>query len=176
MRSLVPFGLLYLVACESDKSLTVQNPAPTADIISHDDGSEILEGFSITLTGLVSDSNHTPDQLTTTWVVNGETVCENVIPDEGGGTSCDVVFTTDDTDITLQVKDAENKGGSDSITVEILETEEPVAEIITPESTGVYYSDQKIAFEAEIAKQHPIVTVLIPLVGTAFVSLSRKSH
>ena len=106
MRSLVPFGLLYLVACDSDKSLTVQNPAPTADIISHDDGDEILEGFVITLTGLVSDSNHTPDQLTTTWVVNGEIVCENVIPDEGGGTSCDVVFTTDDTDITLQVKDA----------------------------------------------------------------------
>ena len=131
MRSLVPFGLLYLVACDSDKSLTVQNPAPTADIISHDDGSEILEGFSITLTGLVSDSNHTPEELTTTWVVNGETVCENVIPDEGGGTSCDVVFTTDDTDITLQVKDAENKGGSDSITVVILETEEPIAEIIT---------------------------------------------
>ena len=161
MRSLVPFGLLYLVACDSDKSLTVQNPAPTADIISHDDGSEILEGFVITLTGLVSDSNHTPDQLTTTWVVNGETVCENVIPDEGGGTSCDVVFTTDDTDITLQVKDAENKGGSDSITVVILETEEPVAEIITPESTGVYYSDQKIAFEGLVSDAEDDADLLV---------------
>ena len=161
MRSVVSFGLLYLFACDSDKSLTVQNPAPIADIISHDDGSEILEGFVITLTGLVSDSNHTPDQLTTTWVVNGETVCENVIPDEGGGTSCDVVFTTDDTDITLQVKDAENKGGSDSITVEILETEEPVAEIITPESTGVYYSDQKIAFEGLVSDAEDDADLLV---------------
>ena len=80
-----------------------------------------------------------------------ETVCENVIPDEGGGTSCDVVFSTDDTDITLQVKDAENKGGQDQITVVITETDEPVAEIITPESTGVYYSDQKIAFEGLVS-------------------------
>ena len=69
MRTLSAFGLVYLVACESDKSLTVQNPAPTADIISHDNGSEILEGFPILLEGLVSDSNHSPDQLTTTWIV-----------------------------------------------------------------------------------------------------------
>ena len=46
MRSLGSFGFLYLVACESDKSITVQNPAPKADIISHDNGSEVFEGFA----------------------------------------------------------------------------------------------------------------------------------
>ena len=75
-----------MVACSGDKSLTVQNPAPTADIISHDDGSEILEGFAVTLEGVVSDSNHTPDQLTTRWVINGEVICEDIIPDEDGST------------------------------------------------------------------------------------------
>ncbi len=110
MRSLVPFGLLYLVACESDKSLTVQNPAPTADIISHDDGDEILEGFVITLRGLVSDSNHSSEELTTSWEINGEYVCEDVIPDADGETSCEVVFTPDDTEIKLLVVDGEGKG------------------------------------------------------------------
>ena len=74
MRIVASFGLVYIVACTGDKSLTVQNPAPTADIISHDEGSEILEGFSVNLEGVVSDSNHSSDELTTRWVINGEVV------------------------------------------------------------------------------------------------------
>ena len=148
MRLLNTFGIVGLIACTgSDKSVMVLNPAPTTDILSHGDGSEILEGFIITLEGAVSDSNHTPDQLTTRWKINGETVCEDVIPDEDGSTFCDVVFSPDDTEIILEVRDAENKTGEDSIIVVILETEKPTAEIITPDSDGVYYSDQLITFE-----------------------------
>ena len=74
MRLLATFGMFYLIACESDKSITIQNPSPKADIISHDNGTDVLEGVSTIFVGSVTDSNHTPDQLTTIWYVNGEVV------------------------------------------------------------------------------------------------------
>ena len=35
-------GLIYLVACDSDKGVLVYNAEPTVEIISHENGSEIL--------------------------------------------------------------------------------------------------------------------------------------
>lgn len=147
MRSISTIGIIGLIGCSGDKSLTVQNPAPTADIISHDTGAEILEGFVVTLEGVVSDPNHTPDQLTTRWKVNDEIVCDDIVPEDDGSTFCDVVFGPDDTQIELEVRDAENKPGFDTIDVVVVETEAPMVEILSPMSEGVYYSDQLIAFE-----------------------------
>ena len=162
MRLLNTFGVVGLIACSgSDKSLIVQNPAPTADIISHDDGSEILEGFVVTLEGVVSDSNHTPDQLTTRWVINGDVVCDDIIPDEDGSTFCEAVFDTDDTEISLEVRDAEQKFGEDSINVVIVETEAPIAEIVSPMGNGVYYSDKKITFEGLLSDAEDNVDQLV---------------
>jgi hypothetical protein len=82
MKGYLTTSMVLLVACSGDKCLTIQNPAPTADIISHDDGSGILEGFAVTLEGVVSDSNHPSDELTTRWVINGEVICDDIISDE----------------------------------------------------------------------------------------------
>ena len=151
MRSLVSFGLLYLVACESDKSITVQNPAPKADIISHDNGSEVFEGFATVFVGSVNDPNHTSDQLNTTWYINGEDVCVDVVPDENGQTECEMVLGVDDTEITLAVLDADNARHEDTITVSIVETDAPEAMIVSPVADGVYYSDQLITFEGVLS-------------------------
>ena len=94
----------------------------------------------MTLEGVVSDSNHTPDQLTTRWVINGDVICEDIIPDEDGSTFCETVLDTDETEISLEVRDAEQKFGSDTINVVIVETEAPMAEILAPMADGVYYS------------------------------------
>ena len=51
------------VACRTDKSITIQNPAPKAVIFSHSDGDVVLEGFVTTFVGNVTDANHTADQL-----------------------------------------------------------------------------------------------------------------
>ena len=48
--------ILFLVACGSDKGVTVFNPNPEAVISSHPDGAEVLEGQVITFVGNVSDA------------------------------------------------------------------------------------------------------------------------
>ena len=151
MQKYLSISLVLLLACSGDKSLTVQNPAPTADILSHESGDEILEGFIINLEGAVSDSNHDPEELVTTWKINGTAVCEGIVPDTDGSTVCEVVFGPDDTEITLEVRDAENKVGEDTVDIMITETEQPVAEIVSPISDGVYYSDQLITFEGLVS-------------------------
>ena len=151
MRLLTIVGMFYLIACESDKSITIQNPAPKADIISHDDGTNVLEGFSTTFVGSVTDSNHTPDQLITIWYVNGEVVCDDVIPDTNGQTECAMTLGMNDTEISLAVLDSENSRAEDSIEVSIVESESPVVTLVSPTVDGVYYSNQLISFEGVLA-------------------------
>ena len=161
MKGYLTTSIVLMVACSGDKSLTVQNPAPTADIISHDDGSEILEGFTITLEGVVSDSNHTPDRRplvglsTERWFVKISFLMRTEV------LSVKRVLDTDETEISLEVRDAEQKFGSDTINVVIVETEAPIAEIITPIADGVYYSDQLITLKDWCLMQRMILNSLL---------------
>jgi hypothetical protein len=49
--------VLVLLACRTDKSITIQNPAPKAEIFSHSDGDTVLEGFATLFVGNVTDAN-----------------------------------------------------------------------------------------------------------------------
>ena len=55
MRFYLPSLALFLFACDSDKGITVFNPGPEAEISSHSDGDEVLEGMVITFEGNVTD-------------------------------------------------------------------------------------------------------------------------
>ena len=132
MRIFTSLGLLSVFACRTDKSITIQNPAPKADIVSHDDGDVVLEGMPTLFVGSVTDSNHTPDQLTTIWYVNGDIVCDEIIPNENGETACELALGLGDTEITLAVRDAENARNDDTIVVSIEPTEAPEGQILSP--------------------------------------------
>ncbi len=147
MRLLSVIGLIATVGCRTDKSITIQNPAPKADIFSHSDGDTVLEGFVTTFVGNVTDANHTPDQLRTIWYLDGEVVCEDLIPNQDGETQCDMTLGTESNEITLAVLDLDNARGETSILVTVEPTDAPLSEIMTPVSDGVYYSDQLITFE-----------------------------
>lgn len=151
MRYLVSLGLLYLIACDSDKAVTVYNPAPVADIISHEQGSEVYEQTATIFVGSVTDANHTADQLVTIWYLDGVVVCDDVIPNENGETRCEMTLAMNDSDVTLAVRDPENARSEDTVGVSVVETAIPEAEIVSPVSDGVYYSDQLIAFEAVVS-------------------------
>ena len=56
------------------------------------------------------------------------------------------MLTEDDTEIRLQAVDPEGGAGVQTISITILPTEAPTANIISPLPAGVYYSDQ-ITFE-----------------------------
>ena len=130
MRFYLPSLALFLFACDSDKGITVFNPGPEAEISSHSDGDEVLEGMVITFEGNVTDANHQAEELTTTWKSGSDTLCEATVANSDGSTVCEAVLTPDDTEITLEVKDADNSPGSDSITITVIPSENPVAEII----------------------------------------------
>ena len=102
------FLIPFLFSCDSDKSITVFNPNPEAEIVSHSDGDEIIEGYLITFVGNVDDPNHTAEELTTTWMIGTETICEATSPESDGTAICEAILTPEDTEITLEVKDASN--------------------------------------------------------------------
>ena len=85
VRLMTTIGLISVIVCRTDKSITVQNPAPKADIISHGDGSIVLEGSQLDL--LVRSP------IQTTLLINSRqfgmpvvSLYVNVIPDENGET------------------------------------------------------------------------------------------
>ena len=90
---MIPFGLIYLMGFESDKAVTVFNTPPEADIISHDNGSEVFEGYPVEFRAALSDVNHDTDQLTARWKVNGE---EYAHSESGGESVCVATINTGD--------------------------------------------------------------------------------
>ena len=54
----------------------------------------MLEQLTTELRGTVADPDHDESELVTTWRVNGDTVCEDVVPDDDGTTSCSTTLTT----------------------------------------------------------------------------------
>ena len=66
MNMLFSIGL-FLYGCRSDKGVTVFNPPPEANITSHANGSQVVEGYVNTFVGNVDDANHEADELITIW-------------------------------------------------------------------------------------------------------------
>ena len=99
MRLLIPLLLLSSTACRTDKSLNINNAVPVAEIKSHADDDEVLEGALTTFWGHVSDSNHSASQLQVTWYAGTEVLCETAAPDELGDTFCEAVLDPDDTEV-----------------------------------------------------------------------------
>jgi hypothetical protein len=63
--------------------------------------------------------------------------------------------------VTLAVLDAENARGETTVTVLVVPTEVPNAEIVSPMVDGVYYSDQLIAFEGMVSDAEDEPEVLV---------------
>ena len=126
---MVPFGLIYLIGCESDKGVVVYNTPPTANIISHDNGSEVFEGYPVEFRAVLSDVNHDIDELTARWKINGEEVCPFIPPDQAGESVCVATINTGDEEVTVEVRDPENASGSDAINLRIVPTEQPTSNI-----------------------------------------------
>ena len=161
MCSYIVLFVFFLLSCNSDKGITVFNPNPEAEISSHLDGDEVLEGYVTTFMGNVSDANHSADQLTATWKSGLDILCAPTVANLDGTSVCEAVLTPDDRQITLEVKDADNAPGQDTISISVVPSAKPTADIITPESGGVYYSDQMITFEGLLADEEDDADLLV---------------
>jgi len=144
-----------------DQNIQAFNANPEATITSHADGSELLEGYLVTFQGFVSDPDNTADQLLASWSLGGEQACPPLAPDSGGLTSCETVIGPDDTAVTLVVTDTRNAAGSDSVSFTVIHTDAPQATLISPEASGMYYSDQKLSFEGLVSDGEDDPTALL---------------
>lgn len=154
---------LVLLACNSDDGLKAYNSQPVVTITSHTDGSEIQDGYVVTFIGQVSDANHQNSDLIVTWSTNNGELCADVVPEESGETICEAVLTEDDSEIRLQAVDPEGGAGVQTISITILPTEAPTASIVSPLPAGVYYSDQKITFEALVEDEEDDADQLVAI-------------
>ena len=158
---MISIVLLCFLSCSSDKAVTVFNSPPEADIISHEDGSEVFEGYPVEFRAALSDVNHDIDQLTARWKVNGEEVCPFLPPDQAGESVCVATIHSGEEEIMVEVRDPENASGGESVTLSIIATEPPTAIIQKPLEQGIYYSDFPITFEGTIGDAEDDVQNLI---------------
>ena len=137
-------------ACDSESAVKTVNSVPEVSITSHSDGVVLLEGYTETFRGVVTDNNHGPEELIARWYAGDEPLCDASPPESDGLVQCVVEITSGITGIRLQVQDPQNAAGLASIAVSVEETAAPTAEIISPSPSDTYYSDQLILFSALI--------------------------
>ena len=123
--------LVALFAC-NDSGVTAFNAGPGAAILSPEDGASVAEHF--TLEGSATDPDHSDDQLTVTWTVNGEVVCEGP-PAAGGLTSCVLEAVEGELHVQLDVVDDLDARDRDEVTLVVAPNQAPEEPLvsITPE-------------------------------------------
>ena len=77
MRLLI---ILALAACSDDVSIKQYNDEPEIEIASHEDGNTFESGTEVLFRALVSDLNHTLDDLTVQWLIGSQIVCPEATP------------------------------------------------------------------------------------------------
>ena len=108
MRRIIALIAVSATACsdaDEKKPTAPSNVPPTAEISSHADGDTVREGFGETLSGTVGDSDHTIDQLTVAWLVDGTEVCTESAPDDAGLVTCDHIFVPGAGEVVLEVRE-----------------------------------------------------------------------
>ena len=135
-------GLPLLTGCP-EQSVQAINASPQASILSHAEGDQELEGYTVAFRGVVEDPDHSTDTLLATWLIGGVTACPAATPDLDGASSCEITIG-DDGSVTLEVRDPAGAVGSAQVNLEVVPTEAPGAEITEPLEGGLYYSDQKV--------------------------------
>ena len=140
---------ISIIGC-SDKGITSHNNTPEATITSHTNISEVMEGYEISLQGIVSDGNHNNSDLSVTWSSNQRELCPAQAPLVDGTTICNTVLNPNDTEIKLVVVDPESSSFVASISITVIPTEAPIVNILSPVAAGAYYNNIPIGFAATI--------------------------
>jgi hypothetical protein len=135
-------SLTILTGCP-EQSVQAINAAPEASILSHAEGDQELEGYTVAFRGVVEDPDHATDTLLATWLIGGVTACAAATPDLDGASSCEITIG-DDGGVTLEVRDPAGSVGSAHVNLDVVPTDAPDAEITEPIEGGLYYSDQKV--------------------------------
>lgn len=155
MKVIWTFGLIGLItqsACRTDETgLKAYNALPSVNIQSHSDGAIVLEGQTETFYALASDNNHDASELLVAWVYGEDIVCDWAAPDSGGGSVCEISPSRTEGTVRVEVRDPENAGAMDEVSITVEESFAPEIEILSPEMNSEYATNDSIQFSANIS-------------------------
>ena len=141
---------LIIMACRSDKGITIFNTPPEAYITSHEQESEFFVGQSVQFMGSLSDPNDQTSNLMARWYAGTRELCDSTYADEDGKVYCEATIQEGDEQIKLEAIDPDNATGTDFLDIIVSPSLPPSSEIINPIADGVYYSDLLISFQGRI--------------------------
>lgn len=156
-----PFIVICLSLGCSDAGVTKFNAKPTAELTSHASGDTVREGFAEPLRGVVGDPDHSSDQLAVSWLIDGVEECPESVPDDSGVVSCEPVFADGGGEVVLEVRDPAGGTGSARLSLVVQPTDAPVATIVAPSGSGIYYSDQLTTLEGLVSDTEDAAVELI---------------
>ena len=142
------FCLTTLVACNSDKGITVNNQAPSATFISHDSDDTVEIGVVETFRAALSDPDNLTESLIAKWYVDDVMFCDFQSPDAQGDSSCDIAIEDGMSQVEVEVRDPDNAVGFASFSLNLYETNAPEIQMLSPYEGGVYKANETISFEA----------------------------
>ena len=144
--------LVSLVGCScQDQGIHAVNADPSAEILSHEDGAEVVAGETLGLRGAVSDPDHDDQALTVSWWLGSDRVCGPSTPEDGGGTGCDMVPQEGDSQITLEVQDPKGAGASQVLGIVVLPANVgPTCGITAPQPGTVFQLGEELLLEGWI--------------------------
>ena len=152
---------ILLVGCTQDTTPKAFNTNPDITITSHADGADVQEGLLTEFHAQVSDANHDTEELSVAWLVGDELICDWAPPSAVGASVCEVAFALSDSNLVAEVRDPEGAGGRAEIAVNVIATEAPSVEILSPAEGDVYYSDQLIRFSGVLNDAEDAVEQLV---------------
>ncbi len=141
-------------ACEVNMpGVKVINNPPNAEILSPSSGDTLRAGEVISFVGKGSDADSVETELTATWMVDSDTLCEPAALDVDGFSNCSVILEEGSYNITLTVIDPMGDSLSDQISIVVIPSNAPSVEILAPVASGVYYADRNTTFEGIVSDE-----------------------
>ena len=154
--------IIFIAGCKTNEGCRfLKDEKPIIEIQSHSDESSFSEDDIIRFYAQSSDKNHKTEDLSISWYVDEEKVCDWAAPDPDGISRCDITLKNDDTLINVVVLDPWDGSGRDEISITVNPTAAPTVEIHSPTEGENYIADQLIEFSATISDEEDDVEDLV---------------
>jgi len=144
---LLAFGL----GCGSDSKVTAYTTPPEVAIQTPPDGTTVDQAVDVSMRGLVVDAEFSDrlDEIVAQWSVGGEAICDGSTVDSGGNVDCVYAFPTSGAvELSLTVTNPDGASATATSNLTVARNAAPSVAIGLPTSTGKYYSDQLVNFQA----------------------------
>jgi hypothetical protein len=152
----IPSLLLALAACADPATPRALKDPPVASIVTPEPGSAHLRGQNLELQGTVYDAQDPPENLLTTWFVDGVAACPDSSPpvDPGatrGTVLCNARLQTDGSvRVRLSVTDSDGMSGESELLISVDRGQAPTLTLLAPVADQVVRAGQPFQVQAEV--------------------------